>query len=526
MDSHDMPLPLPSLRPLRSRPSSGRTLSPREDEEEGTLGELTTAVVQVFLSATGNDWNRPWTLGSVERSTGSGFVVDSSNRLIITNAHCAAFASTIQVRRQGDHDKFPAYLLAIANDVDIAILTVRDDKFWRNPVALSLGTMPRMQMEVDVVGFPVGGDSLSVTSGVVSRVDYITYSHSGEENLCVQVDAAINSGNSGGPALSNKLVVGVAFQGDPSAENIGYIVPAPLVSRVLEDFLDSVGRAATLLPSGGGASAVPSSASSSTSSSIAINGCTVTPPLPLGVRTAAFALRGFGEFSVDTQNAENPTLRSAGGLPDSCSGVMVRRVADVSSLQGVLHPFDFLTAINGNVIGNDGKIVMSNLFGLRKTPPMDFRVAYSLLLCGEEVDLQVYRKGAQLSIKARVEKEAALCPRKWWGATSYVMFAGCIFLPVSDFSSKYSSHFTSEWKASGKKYKVEGTQVVQCCNILPHSLTQGFEYADFKYRPLLLARSGGKEWEINRLVDVALAISEAQGPLIEFEFTQVCTSRV
>ena len=53
-----------------------------------------------------------------------------------------------------------------------------------------------------------------------------SYSHSAAELLCVQIDAAINSGNSGGPALNSQFeCVGVAFQSFDSseAENIGYI---------------------------------------------------------------------------------------------------------------------------------------------------------------------------------------------------------------------------------------------------------------------------------------------------------------
>ena len=47
----------------------------------------------------------------------------------------------------------------------------------------------------------IGGENLSVTKGVVSRVCLSTYSHSLEDLLKIQIDAAINSGNSGGPAI-------------------------------------------------------------------------------------------------------------------------------------------------------------------------------------------------------------------------------------------------------------------------------------------------------------------------------------
>jgi S1-C subfamily serine protease len=51
---------------------------------------------------------------------------------------------------------------------------------------------------VSVVGFPQGGDNVCVTKGVVSRIDRQQYSHGRTALLAIQVDAAINSGNSGG----------------------------------------------------------------------------------------------------------------------------------------------------------------------------------------------------------------------------------------------------------------------------------------------------------------------------------------
>jgi hypothetical protein len=51
-----------------------------------------------------------------------------------------------------------------------------------------------VQDGVTVVGYPIGGDTISVTSGVVSRIEVTSYVHGSSELLGVQIDAAINSG--------------------------------------------------------------------------------------------------------------------------------------------------------------------------------------------------------------------------------------------------------------------------------------------------------------------------------------------
>ena len=55
-----------------------------------------------------------------------------------------------------------------------------------------------------VVGFPVGGDSISISSGVVSRIEMQEYAQASAELLAIQIDAAINPGNSGGPVVNNR----------------------------------------------------------------------------------------------------------------------------------------------------------------------------------------------------------------------------------------------------------------------------------------------------------------------------------
>lgn len=93
------------------------------------------------------------------------------------------------------------------------MLDVEDEEFWRGVPPLELGPLPRLQDSVAVVGYPIGGDTISVTAGVVSRIEVTDYSHGSTDLLAIQIDAAINGGNSGGPVFNGSgQCVGIAFQ--------------------------------------------------------------------------------------------------------------------------------------------------------------------------------------------------------------------------------------------------------------------------------------------------------------------------
>ena len=215
------------------------------------------ACVKVFVTQVQPSYAMPWARGEEARSTGSGFVVTlppevdmaggppgevhpaaraaaPACRCIITNAHVVENYSLIQVRCAGSADKYVAKVLCIGHDVDLALLLVPDDSFWEGLPLVTLGSgLPRLASEVFAVGFPVGGDDVSATRGVVSRilVGGLT------DNLCVQIDAAINPGNSGGPVFdSSGKLVGVAFSGLMNANNVGYIIPLPVVHTFLQNF--------------------------------------------------------------------------------------------------------------------------------------------------------------------------------------------------------------------------------------------------------------------------------------------------
>ena len=149
----------------------------------------------------------PWSMNRPTFSSGSGCVIEG--RRILTNAHIVSDQSFIQVRRHGDAAKYTARVVAVSHAADLALITVEDETFFKNIVPLKLGDLPEVQQEVTVYGFPQGGDTLSITKGVISRIEHDAYAHSSIELLAVQIDAAINSGNSGGPVLVGNRVSGV-----------------------------------------------------------------------------------------------------------------------------------------------------------------------------------------------------------------------------------------------------------------------------------------------------------------------------
>lgn len=68
-----------------------------------------------------------------------------------------------------------------------AMLTVNDDEFWEGVSPVEFGDLPALQDAVAVVGYPIGGDTISVTSGVVSRMEILSYVHGSTELLGLQV---------------------------------------------------------------------------------------------------------------------------------------------------------------------------------------------------------------------------------------------------------------------------------------------------------------------------------------------------
>jgi S1-C subfamily serine protease len=201
--------------------------------ESDSLSQIENSVVKIFANVTLPDPFRPWTKQAPKEVTGSGVIIDGKR--ILTNAHIVLYASEVQVQANQSGDKVSATVEAIAPGIDLAVLKVEDDTlFETRPPLKRASTLPDIKDAVMVYGFPTGGASLSITKGIVSRIEFTNYNYP-VSGLRIQIDAAINPGNSGGPVVVGNKIIGLAFSHLQGAQNIGYIIPCEEIELFLED---------------------------------------------------------------------------------------------------------------------------------------------------------------------------------------------------------------------------------------------------------------------------------------------------
>jgi len=171
-------------------------------------------------------------------ATGTGVVVTSDGE-ILTNAHVVEGATEVRVRFAGDTEPVVAEVLAADAGNDLALLKV-------NATGLTAATFAkpgsvRVGDQVVAIGYALALDGgPSVTTGIVSAMKRTIFTESGALNSLIQTDAAISSGNSGGPLANMRgEVVGIntaVARGDTnsSANNIGFAISVDEVLAVLE----------------------------------------------------------------------------------------------------------------------------------------------------------------------------------------------------------------------------------------------------------------------------------------------------
>jgi len=378
-------------------------VGPLPDDDGGAeQTDILNGIVRIYCTHSQPNFGMPWQRMKQDFSTSTGFAIDEHR--ILTNAHAVEYGSLIQVKKRESEKKYVASVLAVGHECDLALLKVEDSSFWTDLEPLEFGAIPDLQEDVSVIGYPVGGDSISITSGVVSRIEMQEYAQASAELLAIQIDAAINPGNSGGPVVdtSNK-VIGVAFQSlsEEDIENIGYVVPV----NVIHHFLDDVKRHGSYSGVCG-----------------------------LGVRLQAM---------------ENDQLRAHFSMAAEDTGVLVTSIAPTAPAHAILQKGDVLMEVDGTRVANDGSIPFRE--GAFKER-VQLSYYFTQRFASDTVRLLILRNGKRLTVTVPLWVPQRLVPRTLLqknyideatnagtgsggsivgGVPSYLMVGGLVLLAMS-----------------------------------------------------------------------------------------------
>lgn len=381
--------------------------------------DIRRSLVRISNTAQEPNFRLPWLPGQTGGGTGTGWVV--SDGQIMTNAHVVSNARFLTLEREGDPKRYIAEVDHIAHDCDLALLRVKDTNFFQGMKPLPLGGIPAIESTVSAYGYPIGGERLSVTRGIVSRIDFRTYSHSIlDSHLAIQIDAAINPGNSGGPVMQDGKVVGVAFQGYSGdvAQNVGYMIPVPVIQHFLTDVKD--GR-----------------------------------------------YDRYMDLSIGVFNTLNPAMRRALALPDDDRGVLVSSVMSAGVCAGIVKVGDVVVEIDGHPVASDGFV---ELEGERVL--MAEVVERKFL--GDSVKLSVLRDRKPVELEVRFDRPFpfTMQANQYDVQPRYVLFGGLLFQPLSrnvmaayNFQQPRIDYFFDNFVT--KEIYKDHPEIVVLCAILP-----------------------------------------------------------
>ncbi len=417
-------------------------------------GPIQKSLVRITATEVEPDYRAPWNSGGVQRGIGAGFVIDGNR--IMTNAHVVSNSRYLTVERDGDPNKYPATVLFVAHDCDLALLKVASADFFKNMVPLTFGGIPELETTVSAYGYPLGGERMSVTTGIVSRIDFNLYTHSSiDSHLTVQISAQINPGNSGGPVMQDAKVIGVAFQGYSGdvAQGVAYMIPTPVIRRFLKDIEDG-------------------------------------------------HYDRYVDLGITYGKLQNEAQRHFLGLKDDGRGTLVWTVLAAGPAANSLQAGDVLLAIDDHPIASDATV---ELEGSRVDMPEVVERKFK----GDKVKLDVWRDKKPLTVTIEL---GSVWPYLYLAhgydvKPRYIVYGGLVFQPLTlDLVDAYQptdvrirhyfDYFVQE------QIYLEHPEVIILTNILPDPTNTYLA----PYRSSIVDEVNGKK--IRRLNDLAAAFAE------------------
>lgn len=425
-------------------------------------------VVKIHTTRRDPDLTRPWTKQNPVSVSGSGIVIQGKR--ILTNAHVVQNASQIYVQPNQSPEKLAAHVVVIAEPIDLAILSVEDESFFDKHAYLQFAEdLPKVKDAVSVYGFPTGGTELSVTEGIVSRIEFTGY-YQFTHGLRIQVDAALNPGNSGGPVVSHGKLVGIVFSNIPNAQSIGYVIPIEEIRLFLADAAD--GR-----------------------------------------------YDGKPQLHDRLQTVENDALRRRLGLSKGVGGLMVAEVYN-SAPDYPLKEWDVITAINGQSIDNDGKVSVR----------YDLRLSALYLVQkyakDGKLDLSVVRNGKPMHLTVPVARQRELVVSYLNNRSPrYFIYGPLVFCAVTQ---EYIEKLGNQWELfhtrAGnplilrrfEKPAFHGEEMVVVCSpMLPHPITKGYD------DPVNYVVSEVDGVPIKNLKHMVEVLRDGTNPQVSFKFARM-----
>lgn len=452
---------LPAALSAQSAPSS-----PTANQAIDTSSSAWEGIVNIDVSVLMPDYREPWNAGQPSGGSGTGFLI-GKNRFL-TNAHVVSNATRILIRTTNDPEPHAAKIVHIAHDCDLALVEAEDASHFDKLKPLDFGAIPQLNTEVIAIGYPIGGDRISVTRGVVSRIDFRPYSHTSvDSHLAIQVDAAINPGNSGGPVMQSGKVVGVAFQGFSGrvAQNVGYMIPVPVIKRFLKDIEDG--------------------------------------------RYDHYVDLAASDFPI-----ENPAQAKALGINGDGVGVMVGDVEPQGSVAEILKIGDVILSIDDNPVMNNGLVRFEGEL-------MDMNEIVERKFAGDTIKVKYLHEGKKQEATVTLKR---FDPYVRLGAQynqrpRYIVNAGLVFQPLDrnlvdahqirdDTVSYVFDNFLTD------KLYVERPEPVVLTNVLPDEVNTWIT----PYAHSIVDEINGVK--IRSLKDVQTALAKKDKPFIEISLLE------
>ncbi len=434
---------------------------------------IRNSVVKILTTQRMPDMFKPWTKQSPRDVFATGVVIEGNR--ILTNAHAVAFAGQIYIQPYQSAEKIYAKVVAEAPGIDLAVLEIDNESFFKDHPPLPFDRrLPKAKDTVNVYGYPVGGKELSVTEGIVSRIDFSRMNYS-VLSLRIQIDAALNPGNSGGPAVAENKIIGLVSSKIKKAESVGYLIPVEEIKMFLDDISDGTYEGKPALHS----------------------------------------------IEISLQTVENDALRKRLGVKKDTNGIMVSRVQNRIK-DFPLKPWDIITHLGDHSVDSEGHVRVHDDLRL----PMHYLVPG--LVKDGKINMIIFREGKSQKIQVPVRSEAQslirFCGNKY---PRYFIYGPLVFSPVTSLFLKGMNARLYQYLMSVGSPIItrridlaafDGEEMVAIASpMFPHRITKGYDTRN------LLVVSHINDVKIKNLTHLVETLRDIKDEYLIFRFSDLAS---